>query len=316
MYYNRKKLRLPHNLHYVVENLSDGLGYNKKKTRGMCSMPEITLQLITNFRSYLYAEEKSTVTIEKYSRDVLSFFEWLKKRKVTKETVVDYKNHISQNYAPRSVNSMISSINCFLEFMGWNDCRVKTLKIQKQIFSDKEKELTKEEYNKLLSAALESGNKKLWLLMQTICSTGIRVSELKYITVGAVKARQAIIRCKGKMRVVILPEQLCKMLVQYIKEEKLVKGSVFVTKSGNPLDRSNIWKMLKTLCENAGVSKKKVFPHNFRHLFARTFYSLQKDIVRLADLLGHTSINTTRIYTIESGAEHRKQLQMLGLLQC
>ena len=279
-------------------------------------MLEITAKSITNFRCYLYNEEKSDSTIEKYLRDVLAFFSWLKEEKITKKVVIDYKNHIADEYAPRSVNSMLSSLNCFFEFMGWNDCRVKTLKIQKQIFSVKEKELTKEEYNKLLSSALEKGNKKMWLLMQTICSTGIRVSELKYITVGAVKARRAIINCKGKMRVVMLPEQLCKMLVKYIKEENLHKGSVFVTKNGNPLDRSNIWKMLKSLCKSAGVSAGKVFPHNFRHLFARTFYSLQKDIVRLADVLGHSSINTTRIYTIETGTEHRKQLQMLGLLQC
>ncbi len=279
-------------------------------------MNKITDNLVQNFCQKLFCEEKSTVTIEKYVRDVRAFQKWLSGKPVKKETVIVYKNYLTENYAPKSVNSMLSSLNSFFDFLNWNDCRVKTLKIQRQIFADKEKELTKKEYGKLLSAALENGNHKMYLLMQTICSTGIRVSELKYITVGAVKARRAIINCKGKMRVVILPEQLCKILVQYIKKERLIKGSVFVTKSGNPLDRSNIWKMLKTLCESAGVSKEKVFPHNFRHLFARTFYSMQKDIVRLADILGHSSINTTRIYTIESGAEHRKQLQMLGLLRC
>lgn len=279
-------------------------------------MKNITNDSVQSFCQQLFYEEKSPVTIEKYIRDIRIFQKWLSGKSVTKETVIMYKNYLMENYAPKSVNSMLSSLNSFFSYMNWTDCRVKILKIQRQIFADKEKELTKEEYSKLLSATLKNGNRKMFLLMQTICSTGIRVSELKYITVGAVKARRAIISCKGKMRVVILPHQLCKMLIQYIREENLTKGSVFVTKNGNPLDRSNIWKMLKNLCESAGVSKKKVFPHNFRHLFARTFYSLQKDIVRLADILGHSSINTTRIYTVESGAEHRKQLQMLGLLQC
>ncbi len=279
-------------------------------------MYKITEVSVQGFRQYLFNEEKSTATIGKYLRDIMTFQKWLSDTDISKEAVIEYKNHLTENYAPRSVNSILSSLNCFFQFLGWNDCRVKTLKIQNRLFADKEKELTKKEYDRLLSAALKDGNKRLWLLMQTICSTGIRVSELKYITVGAVKSGQAIINCKGKMRVVMLPEQLCKMLIKYIKEENLKKGSVFVTKSGNPLDRSNIWKMLKSLCESAGVSKNKVFPHNFRHLFARTFYSLQKDIVRLADILGHSSINTTRIYTVESGAEHRKQLQMLGLLRC
>lgn len=279
-------------------------------------MYEKVTKTIENFSRYLYNEEKSSATIEKYLRDVQAFLLWLGKIPLSKEVVIDYKNHISQNYAPRSVNSMISSLNCFFRFSERNDCCVKTLKIQSRVFSDKEKELTKKEYDRLLSATLENGNKKLWLLIQTICSTGIRVSELKYITVDAVKARRAIINCKGKIRVVIIPHQLCKMLVSYIKEENLIKGSVFVTKNGNSLDRSNLWKMLKSLCEYADVPKEKVFPHNFRHLFARTYYTMQKDIVRLADILGHTNINTTRIYTIENGEKHRKQIQMLGLLQC
>ena len=279
-------------------------------------MKKITDELVKQFKTYLLEEEKSSATIDKYLRDIVAFAKWQNKKIVTKECVIEYKNSIAKEYAPRSVNSMLSSLNSFFDFLGWNECRVKILKIQRQIFADKEKELTKKEYDRLLSAALNNGNKKLWLLMQTVCSTGIRVSELKYITVGAVKARRAVINCKGKMRVVILPQQLCKMLIQFIKEENLAKGSIFVTKNGNALDRSNIWKLLKSLCANAGVSKAKVFPHNLRHLFARTFYSLQKDIVRLADILGHSSINTTRIYTVEAGEVHRKQIQRLGLLKC
>ena len=201
-------------------------------------------------------------------------------------------------------------------YMHWYELKVKTLKIQRQIFADKNKELTKSEYERLLTAAKSKKNERLYYLIQTMGSTGLRVSELKYVTVEAVKAGQATINCKGKIRQVFLPKQLCKMLKAYIKAQKLKSGSVFISRNGKPLDRSNIWKMLKDLCESANVAKSKVCPHNFRHLFARTFNSLQKDIVRLADILGHSSIETTRIYTIESGEEHIRQLQKLGLLRC
>ena len=189
------------------------------------------------------------------------------------------------------------------------------LKIQKQIFAERSKELTKGEYERLLDAAKQKKNERLYYLMQTICSSGIRVSELSSITVEAVKEHRANINCKGKMRVVILPKDLCRMLIGFAKEQKITSGPVFVTKRGKPIDRSTIWKMMKALCESAGVSKDKVFPHNLRHLFARTYYSIQKDIVRLADILGHSSINTTRIYTMETCEVHRKQIQRLGLLR-
>jgi site-specific recombinase XerD len=200
--------------------------------------------------------------------------------------------------------------------MEWYDLRVKNLKIQKQIFASTDKELTKAEYDRLLQAAKQKKNERLYLLMQTICSTGIRVSEVQYITVEAIARGVAEINCKGKRRQVFLPKQLCQILKQYIKEQKRKSGAVFVTKSGNPLDRSNIWSDMKKLCKAANVSEKKVFPHNLRHLFARTYYSLQKDIVRLADILGHSNVNTTRIYTMESGEIHRRQIQKLGLLRC
>ena len=200
--------------------------------------------------------------------------------------------------------------------MGWYDLKVKTLKIQRRIFADESKELSKAEYERLLSAAQNKKNERLYYLMQTIASTGLRVSEMKYVTCEAVRQGQAVINCKGKIRQIFLPKKLCQMLKRYIKSRNIKSGSVFVTKSGRPLDRCAIWKMLKNLCESADVSKDKVFPHNFRHLFARTFYSLQKDIVRLADILGHSSVETTRLYTMESGTEHIKQLQKLGLLQC
>ena len=278
-------------------------------------MRTITNELISNFKNYLTEAEKSENTIEKYIRDLSFFMEWSDSREVTKILVLEYKKELCEKYVPASVNAAISSLNSFFSFMEWYDIRIKALKIQKQIFSTKEKEMTKSEYERLLNAAKSKGNERLYYLMQTICSTGIRVSELRFITVSSVKSGQAIINCKGKMRIVFLPKELCKMLVRYINENNIKSGSVFVSKNGNPLDRSHIWKMLKDLCETAGVSKDKVFPHNFRHLFARTYYSLQKDIVRLADILGHSSVNTTRIYTIETGEIHRRQIQKLGLLK-
>lgn len=278
-------------------------------------MKKITNELIKNFRRYLIEEEKATATVEKYIRDINVFADWLGDKALDKETVLTYKENLTKNYAPASVNSILASLNSFFTFNEWYHLRVKNLKIQRQIFVNKDKELTKAEYERLLTAAKSKGNEQLYFLMQTICATGIRVSELRYITVESLKAQKAQINLKGKMRVIIIPKELCKMLLQYSKEHKITNGSVFVSKNGKALDRSNIWKMMKALCESAGVSREKVFPHNLRHLFARTFYSLQKDIVRLADILGHSSVNTTRIYTMETGETHRRQIQKLGLLR-
>lgn len=281
----------------------------------MFNMKKITQEMVANFKKFLIDEEKSLATLEKYMRDINAFREWLGTRIVEKVIVLEYKAYLVENYAPASANSMLSSINSFFEFNEWHELKVKMLKIQKQIFADKNKELTKAEYERLLDAAKSKKNERLYYLMQTICSSGIRVSELKSITIEAVKERRATIKCKGKMRIVILPKELCKMLAEYAKEQKITSGPVFVTKTGKPLDRSAIWKMMKQLCESAGVPKEKVFPHNLRHLFARTYYTIQKDIVRLADILGHSSINTTRIYTMETGDIHRRQIQKLGLLR-
>ena len=263
-------------------------------------MKKITKQLIEKFKVYLINEEKSSATLEKYIRDVVAFMEWLADAVLDKGAVLQYKQQLIEHYAPASVNSIISSLNSFFAYNEWYDMRVKSVKIQKQIFASKDKELTKAEYERLLNAAKSKNNQRLYFLMQTICSCGLRVSELKFITTDAVRCGQATINCKGKMRVVILPKQLCKMLMQYIKENNIKSGSVFVSKNGRPLDRSNIWSDMKKLCESAGVSKDKVFPHNLRHLFARTYYSIQKDVVRLADILGHSNVNTTRIYTMEA----------------
>ena len=273
----------------------------------------ITKEKITSFKKHLISEERSGATVEKYVRDVTAFSEWLSGREVDKNTVVEYKAHLAEKYQASSTNSMLSSLNSFFVFCERHELRVKFIKTQKQLFSRDDRELTKAEYLRLLDAAKRK-SRRLYLLMQTVCATGIRVSELKFITVEAVSFERAEIDCKGKRRIVFIPKKLCKMLKDYAKSEKIKSGSVFVTKSGKPLDRSNIWSDMKKLCADAGVSASKVFPHNLRHLFARTFYTIQKDIVRLSSILGHSSINTTMIYTMESGRIHQKQIQQLGLL--
>ena len=279
-------------------------------------MRKFTSETIKSFKEYLINEEKANATINKYLHDVSEFQIWLGEQELCKTVVLSYKSYLCEKYAPASVNATLSSLNSFFCFMEWYDLKVKNLKIQKQIFASMDKELTKFEYDRLLKAAKQKKNERLYLLMQTICSTGIRVSEVRYVTVEAVGRGVAEINCKGKRRQVFLPKQLCQILKQYIKEQKIKSGAVFVTRKGNPLDRSNIWSDMKKLCKAANVSEKKVFPHNLRHLFARTYYSLQKDIVRLADILGHSNVNTTRIYTMETGEIHRRQIQKLGLLRC
>lgn len=279
-------------------------------------MKKITDKIIKKFKEYLIDEEKSKATIEKYIRDLTVFVSWLGGAELNKTKVLGYKEYIISKYAPASVNSILSSLNSFFDFTGEYGLKVKNLKIQKQIFAKNEKELTKAEYDRLLAAAKAEGNQKLNLLMQTICATGIRVSELKYITVEVLKDGRADVNMKGKLRVIIIPKELCRMLKKYAAEQKISSGSIFVTKTGRPLDRTNIWKLMKSLCESANVDKGKVFPHNLRHLFARTFYSIEKDIVRLADILGHSSVNTTRIYTMETWEICRRQVQRLGLLRC
>ena len=279
-------------------------------------MKQINRARIEAFHTYLINEEKAAATISKYLRDVNAFSVWLGERELTKQAVLQYKERLTEDHAPASVNSVLSSLNCFFQCNAWYGLRVKNLKIQRQIFTSEEKELSKTEYEKLLIAAKNGRNERLYLMMQTICSTGIRVSEVRFITAEAVARGVAEICCKGKQRRVFLPRTLCIMLKGFLKRQKRKSGAVFLTKKGNPPDRSNIWSDMKKLCKTAGVSEKKVFPHNLRHLFARTYYSLQKDVVRLADILGHSSINTTRIYTMETGELHRKQIQRLGLLRC
>ena len=266
------------------------------------------LSKVNGFKFFLTEEEKSEATIEKYIRDVRFFGEFISNREITKQEVMEYKKNLVENYAPASVNSMLVSLNCFLHFIERPDCCVKLLKIQRQMFVSEKKELTAAEYRRLLKAAQGT---RLELVIQTICETGIRVSELKYITIEAVEQGRATVECKNKTRVIFIPTPLRKVLLQYIKKSGIKAGSVFVTKSGKPLNRSNIWRDMKALCEKTNVAPGKVFPHNLRHLFARTFYSIERDIVRLADLLGHSSINTTRIYTIETGRQHLDCLERM-----
>ncbi len=269
---------------------------------------------ISLYKDHLIDEEKASATIEKYIRDVNYFIQWLQKDNACKVDVMNYKAYLMGKYAPASVNSIISSLNNFFVFCGYLDLKVKHVKIQKQIFTSTKCELSKDEYNKLLTTALKEKKEKIFWIMQTICSTGIRVSELKFITVEALNTGVAEIDNKGKKRRVFLPLQLCISLNKYIDEKNIKSGPVFVSKNGIPLDRSNIWYSMKKLCEKSNVSAQKVFPHNLRHLFAHTYYSAQKDIVRLSDILGHSSVNTTRIYTMESGNVHKEQIQNLGLL--
>ena len=262
----------------------------------------------------LEQEEKSQSTRQQYKRDLLRFFEFIGSTPVTKETVIRYKEELQKQYRPASVNAKLASLNGFLTFIGRSDLRVRQLKIQRRPFCSRERELSRGEYLRLISTAKKQENEKLALLIQTICGTGIRVSELQFITVEAVSAGEALISLKGKNRTILIAGKLRKALRSYAKRAGIFSGPIFITRTGRPLDRSNIWRMMKNLCADAGVEEKKVFPHNLRHLFARCFYSMDKDIARLADILGHSSINTTRIYIISSGQEHRRQIDALGLV--
>ncbi len=278
-------------------------------------MKIITQQSVADYKNYLIDGEKGEVTIEKYMRDIRVFIEWLEGEELTKLKVLEYKNKLIEEYAPTTVNSIISSLNGFFKYNEWYELQVKSLKIQRRIFCKPEKELSAEEYEKLLKAALNKKNERLYLIMQTICAMGLRVSELRYITAESVNKGEAIVKLKGKIRTVFIPPELAQMLKKYMRSQEISSGCVFRTRTGKPVDRFTIWKSMRSLCEMAGVPKEKVFPHNLRHLFARTYYSLEKDIVRLADILGHSNVNTTRIYTIANGEVHRVQMQRLKLVR-
>lgn len=273
----------------------------------------ITENYIDQFLEFLLREEKSKATQEKYIRDIRAFWSFTGSKAVTKEGVMAYKKWcIDRGYAVRSINSMLASINSFLNFMNWYDCKVKNIRIQRQTYCTEEKELTKAEYQRLLDAS--KNNDQLNLVLQTICGTGIRVSELKYFTVEAVCHGEVSVNCKSKTRIILIPGKLQKSLLKYASKRKIKTGIIFVGRHNKPLDRSSIWRQMKQLCKRAGVKESKVFPHNLRKLFARTFYGIEKDIAKLADILGHSSINTTRIYIMTTGSEHRKKIECLGLV--
>lgn len=273
----------------------------------------ITEEILRQFADYLVREEKSNATREKYIRDVHGFCRFLQGKPVNKEQTLAYKANLQEEgYAVRSINSMLASLNSLFVFLGWQDCRVRSLRLQQQIYCPEEKELTKGEYLRLLNAA--KGDERLYLVMQTICSTGIRVSELCHFTVEAVRTGEVTVRCKGKTRRILLPGKLKKLLLGYAGREHIGSGVIFRSASGTPLSRGSIWGRMKQLCRRAGVDPKKVFPHNLRKLFARTFYTIEKDIAKLADILGHSSINTTRIYIMSTGREHRQKIERLGLV--
>ena len=274
---------------------------------------KLSVRNIQEFSDYLCREERSAATQEKYLRDARTFFQAAEGNEITKELVVAWKKKlIARGYAVRSVNSMIASINSLLDFLGMQTCKVKSIRLQHQTYCTEDKELTKAEYLRLLSASKK--NEQLNLVLQTICGTGIRVSELRFFTVEAISRGEITVHCKSKTRTILVPGKLKKLLLSYAKKHGIRNGAIFITKKGRPLDRSNIWTQMKRLCTVAGVNPSKVFPHNLRKLFARTFYGLEKDIAKLADILGHSSVDTTRIYIMTTVTEHRRKIEKLGLV--
>ena len=276
---------------------------------------QLTRPQIQAYAHHLLTEEKSGATIEKYLRDVQAFACWLDNRNISKEMTAAWKAHlVSQNYAPTTINAILPALNSLLEFLDLQECRVKFLKIQRRLFRDANRELTKDDYRRLLNTAYKLGRERLGLLAETITATGIRVSEVQYITVEAVRQGKAEIALKGKIRTILLPGKLCRKLIKYAKKQKTASGAIFRTRNGKELGRRQIWAELKRLCKYAGVEPEKVFPHNLRHLFATVFYRTCRDIAKLADLLGHSSIETTRIYLVSSGVEHQREIDRLGLV--
>ena len=275
---------------------------------------QIALYQLSDFARQLQEDERSPATIENYLRHIRAFAAWAGGQAVTKDLATQWKEHLISQYRPGTVNTMLVSLNRFFAFLGWYDCQVKTLRIQRRLFREDCKELTREEYQRLIAAAQSTGRERLMLLMETICSTGIRVSEVKYITVEALKLGKAEISLKGKIRTILLPNKLCRKLLKYAKKQKTVSGEVFLTRNGTGLSRKQIWAEMKAICQSAKVAASKAFPHNLRHLFARTIYKVCRDVGKLADVLGHSNIETTRIYLISTGKEHSNILNKLGLI--
>lgn len=272
-------------------------------------------KILKEFEEYLIQEEREKATIGKYLRDAECFLVWLGNRELSKKQVVLWKEELTEKqYFPITINGKLAAINKLLLSLGKPECRVKYLKIQRRLFRSTERDLTKEEYSRLVETAFSNGRERLALLMESICATGIRVSEVQYLTVETAEAGRAEISLKGKIRTILIPGKLCRKLLKYAKKQKITSGEIFLTKSGKSMSRHQIWAEMKALCAQAKVQPSKVFPHNLRHLFARAFYRACRDVVRLAGILGHSSIETTRIYLITTGIEHRKQMSRLGLI--
>ena len=276
---------------------------------------KLSASMLTAYDRWLRQEERADATREKYLRSIRAFAAWLGGAAVTKDAVTEWKSQlVERRQAPSTVNTALAALNGLFRFLGWENCRAKFLKVQRCIFRAPERELTRAEYARLLAAAQSSGDARLALLMESICATGIRVSEVKFLTVEAAQRGRAEVALKGKIRTILLPAKLCRKLLKYAKKQKIARGGIFLTTGGKGMDRRQIWAAMKRLCRKAGVAPSKVFPHNLRHLFATAYYRVYRDIVKLADMLGHSSIETTRIYLVESGAEHQRQLDRLGLI--
>ena len=276
---------------------------------------KLTDSIINEFKGYLIDNDKSVYTVEKYIRDVAKFKEYAGDCEIEKETAGEYKNYLVRGgYSVRSINSMLSSVNALFEFLDRNDLKVKTIKMQRSVYCPEDKELTRTEYQRLCATAKMKKNNRLELIIETVCSTGIRIGELSYITVESAKRGEAVVTLKGKTRYVFIPKELKRKLLRYASEQNIKSGMIFITSTGKAVNRTNVWRDMKNLCKDAGVKPEKVFPHNLRHLFARTFYNIDKDIAKLADILGHSSIDTTRIYIISTGAEHRRLIEKMKLI--
>ena len=289
---------------------------NKGKRMGGIAMEErrLTAAILKSFQAELLEQERAPATIEKYMHDIRTFYSWLGSREVTPETVHEWKKSLTERFSPGTVNGKLAALNALFTFTGWTDCRARSLKLQRRAFRDDARELTRDEFYRLVATAERLGKDRLALLLEAIGSTGVRVSEVKYFTVESARLGRAEIALKGKIRTILLPGKLCRKLLKYARKQKIASGEIFLTRSGKPINRKQIWAEMKVLCKQAGVEPGKVFPHNLRHLFAQTFYHQTHDVVKLADVLGHSSLSTTRIYLISTGAEHRKELEKLQLV--
>lgn len=276
----------------------------------------VTEEILSKYQEYLYEEEKSEATIKKYMRDLGKLAAYAGGKEVTKKLVVGYKEYLrkKKKYKLTSINSFLVAANRLFEYLGWYDLRVRTYRIQKEAFVPENRDLSREEYKRLVKAALKKGKIRLAMILQTICATGMRISELSGVTMESVAEGVVEIYCKGKQRVILLPGKLRKKLIRYIKENRISEGIVFRTSGGKAVDRSNIWKEMKMLSKEAGVQEGKVYLHNLRHLFAKEFYAVGKDISKLADVLGHTNIETTRGYIKTTSREHQRLLDRMGLV--